>query len=131
MKYIEIYGNILEMSGNILGKKKTMKLFKLKLPAPISVRNSGYYLLYTGSKKEAKAAMIDWIETTRGNAPDNTDWREEDFDLESVYIEAKWKMVSELNEAISDTLWRPKPLEDWDDDDLERYIQNCKRRSRS
>lgn len=76
-----------------------MKVFRLKLPAPVLVRSSGYYLVYTMTRKEAEAGAKSWMKRF-------DQWKAEDFELESVNLETKADVVSELNEAITDALKR-------------------------
>ena len=76
-----------------------MKVFRLKLPAPVLVRSSGYYLLYTMTRKEAQREATSWMKRF-------DQWKAEDFELESVYLENKADVVSELNSAIADALKR-------------------------
>jgi hypothetical protein len=76
-----------------------MKVFRLKLPAPVLVRSSGYYMVYTSSRKEAEADAKSWMKRF-------PEWSLKDFELEWVHLGNKADVVSELNEAITDALKR-------------------------
>jgi hypothetical protein len=76
-----------------------MKVWRLKLPAPVLVRSSGYYLVYTASKKDAEADIKSWMERF-------PQWKREHFDLESIILETKSDVVGELNNAITDAMKR-------------------------
>ena len=76
-----------------------MKVFRLKLPAPVLVRSSGYYLVYTASKKDAAADIKSWIKRF-------PQWKREHFDLEWIILKNKEDVVSELNKAITDSVKR-------------------------